>query len=78
MPDEIFLTPTDVAEALGCPMTEVLSLIEGGRLPATRSRGWKIAHDELATFISESRIEALELGHAISLAPSFSISRPLE
>lgn len=78
MPEDISLTPTDVAEALGCPITEVVSLIESGRLPASKNRGWRIAHDDLAAFICESRTEALELGHVMSLAPSFSVSRPLE
>jgi excisionase family DNA binding protein len=78
MTKDIFLTPTDVAEALGCDLTTVLNLIESNALAASRQRGWRIAHSELARFIIHAQRSAWELGQSVTSTPSFVASRPLD
>ena len=72
------LTPTDVAEALGCDISEVMRLIEEQHLSAVRHRGWRIAHSELARYIIENQRSAWELGQSVTTVPSFVASRPLD
>ena len=78
MNDDILLTPTDVAESLGCTVPDVLAAIDSGLLVAHRQRGWRIAHSDLARFVTESQIAAMELGAPASFTPSFAGSRPID
>ena len=78
MSEDFPLTPTDVAEALGCSVDWVMILITEGRLPARQSRGWKVAHRDLARFIAEQQSTAIALGAIPTLTASFEASRPLD
>ena len=78
MNDDFLLTPTDVAEALNCTVPDVLAAIDSGLLVARRQRGWRIAHTDLARFVTESRLTAMELGAPAGFTPSFAGSRPLD
>ena len=78
MTEDFLLTPTDVAEALGSTVAEVHDLIDTGALSATMNRGWKIAHTDLAVFISSSRSDALQLGRETPVIPTFAASRPVD
>lgn len=78
MTEEFLLTPTDVAEAIGGDVHEVLHLIESGALPATHIRGWKIHHDDLSVFIALRQHAALQLGEDSVAVPSFAVLRPVQ
>lgn len=78
MTEDFLLTPTDVAEALGSTVAEVHDLIDTGALAATMNRGLKIAHSDLAVFISSSRSDALQLGQETPVTPTFAASRPVD
>ncbi len=78
MTDDLFLTPTDVAEALGCDLAVVMDLINSNGLAAVKRRGWRIAHAELARYIVETQRSAWELGQSVTTIPSFFASRPVD
>ena len=77
MDNDFVLTPTDVADALGCSVTEVHHLIDSGRIVAHRDHGWKITHADLARFIDDEQTTAITLGRERVVSPSFSASRPI-
>ena len=76
MTDDMYLTLTDVAEALGCDVSEVASLITAGHLDAIQRRGWRVSHAALAQFLNRSRRDAFELGLSTSSADDFALLRP--
>lgn len=78
MIDEFFLSPTDVAEALGCSAKDVLCLIENGDLVAHRSRGWRIGHRELARYVQTVQSTSIALGVEPSIHVTFASSRPVD
>lgn len=78
MNEEFLLTPTDVAEALGRPVSTVMEIISTGRLPAYYARGWKITHRDLARFIANHQAEAIALGAEPQVDASFVASRPVD
>jgi hypothetical protein len=77
MDKDFVLTPTDVADALGCSVVEVQHLIHSGRIVAHRDRGWKVTHADLARFIDDEQTTAITLGRERVVSPSFSASRPV-
>lgn len=78
MTDDVYLTPTDVSEALNCTLDATMELIASGRLPAIQSRGWKVAHSDLSRFIASAQHEALQLGHDSIAGAAFALSRPAD
>lgn len=77
MNDEMWLSPTDVAEALGCSVQDVLESITSGSLRARHQHGWWVAHSDLAGFIAEHQRTAIELGFTPVFLPEFAVSRPV-
>lgn len=78
MTGELFMTPTDVAEVLGCSVETVQNLIDVGEIVAVKRRGWKIEHSEVARIVMEFRRTALELGEQAPATSSFVMSRPID
>lgn len=76
MTDEFFLTPTDIAEALGCSRIAVLELIEQGELTYASGHGRRVAHSTIEAFVNRQRGAALTLGMQTDISPSFASSRP--
>jgi hypothetical protein len=78
MTDELFVSPTDLAEALGCPIHTVMTMIENGDVSAVKRRGWKIPYSEVAGIVAEFRRAAWELGQTVQASPQFTLSRPVD
>jgi hypothetical protein len=76
MTNDVWLTPTDVAEAFHCSVADVLVAIENGQLPARRSRGLRIAHSDLEIFAATLLRSGIALGEASQFEPNFVFSRP--
>lgn len=72
------MTPTDVAEVLGCSIDTVYTMIETGELHAVKRRGWKVEHSEVARIVLELRRTAFELGEQVPASQSFVLSRPVD
>lgn len=78
MTEDQFVSPTDLAEALGCPLHVIVSMIENGEVAAVKRRGWKISHSEVARVVEEFRRAAWELGQTVQASSQFSLSRPVD
>ena len=78
MTAEIFMSPTDVAEILGCSLSTVMTMIEEGEIAAVKRRGWRIEHSEVARIVMEFRRSAFELGEDAPAVASFVMSRPID
>ena len=78
MTEDLFMSPTDLAEALGCPLHVIIHKIETGEILAVKRRAWKIDHTEVARVVEDFRRAAWELGQTVPSPPPFALSRPVD
>lgn len=78
MTEDHYVSPTDLAEALGCSLHTVVSMIENGEVSAVKRRGWKIPYSEVARVVAEFRRAAWELGQTVQSPPQFALLRPVD
>lgn len=76
MTEEWFLSPSDVAEALGCTRADVMDLIARGEIVATPGRRTRIPHSEVRTYVQHMQIGAFTLGRDPLGNPNLLASQP--